>query len=136
MKTKILIAAVMFFALSVAAFAQVTASFTVGSVPVTTVSSCGVTERTGDVVFTTVSGTGAVALGTFTISYGVPITSPLASIGVSGSSSSPSAALTVGAGANLYLDPTLNTTSSLAAGLLTVSFNPITLSSSRSPVSG
>lgn len=125
MKTKILIAAVMFFALSVAAFAQVTAQFTVGSVPVTTVSSCGVTERTGDVIFTTVTGTGAVATGTFTINYGVPITSPLANIQATGTANG--VALTTGAGNNLYLDPTLNTsgpTGSLAAGLLTLSINP------------
>lgn len=70
MKTKLLIAAVMFFALSVAAFAQ--ATFLVGSVPVTTVASCGYTEKTGDITFNVVAG--STIAGTITITYPVPLT--------------------------------------------------------------
>jgi len=72
----LLVAAVMFFALSVAAFAQ--ASFSVASTPVTAVIQNGLTEKTGDVVFsiTAVGPTGASAAGTISISYsGIPITS-------------------------------------------------------------
>ncbi len=73
MKTKtILIAAVMFFALSVAAYAQ--ATFAVGSVPVTTVVRSGLTEKTGDITFNTIAGSPGVITGTVTIYYGVPIT--------------------------------------------------------------
>jgi hypothetical protein len=73
MKTKtILIAAVMFFALSVAAFAQ--ATFTVGSSPVTTVACCGQTELTGDISFSPVQGSGNTVTGTLTVNYPVPIT--------------------------------------------------------------
>jgi len=72
MKTKLLLAAVMFFAFSVAAFAA--ATYTVGSVPVTTVVSSGETEKTGDILFTTVPTSGLTVTGTFTIDYGVPIT--------------------------------------------------------------
>ncbi len=73
MKTKtILIAAVMFFALTASAFAQ--ATFSVSSIPETTVVNSGFTEKTGDIMFTTVAGTPASVTGTFTISYGVPIT--------------------------------------------------------------
>lgn len=72
MKTKtILIAAVMFLALSVAAFAQ--ATFQVGSIPTTTVSSCGLTEPAGDITFTTVVGSSPVVTGTITINYGVAV---------------------------------------------------------------
>jgi hypothetical protein len=75
MKTKtILIAAVMFFALSVAAFAQ--ATFTVGSSPTTTVSSCGLTEPAGAITFTLVPTSLPVVTGTITINYGVQITAP------------------------------------------------------------
>ncbi|MBZ5498525.1 MAG: hypothetical protein LAP85_19180 [Acidobacteriia bacterium] len=75
MKTKtLLIAAVIFVVISAAAFAQNTATFSVGSIPVTTVINTGQAERTGDVTFTQVSGTSAA--GTITINYGVPITSP------------------------------------------------------------
>jgi len=72
MKKTILIAAVMFFAFTVAASAQ--ALFQVGSTPVTTVSSCGTTELTGDVVFTQVVGSPTIQAGTITIYYGVPVT--------------------------------------------------------------
>lgn len=75
MKTKILIAAVMFLALSAAAFAQ--ATFQVSSVPVTTVASCGAAELTGDVIFTTVAGTGSTGAGTssLVLTYNVPVVS-------------------------------------------------------------
>jgi len=67
----LLVAAVMFFALSVAAFAQ--ATFSVGSTPVTAVISTGLAEKTGDVTFTVTSGTSQV--GTISLNYsGVPIT--------------------------------------------------------------
>jgi hypothetical protein len=74
MKAKtLLVAAVMFFCLTAAAFAQVT--FSVGSTPVTTVTRTGFTEKTGDITFTNVSGVGTTtALGTFTVYYGVQIT--------------------------------------------------------------
>jgi hypothetical protein len=73
MKTKtILIAAVMFFALSVAAYAQ--ATFAVGSIPVTTVVRSGLTEKTGDLTFNTIPGSPAVITGTISIYYGVSIT--------------------------------------------------------------
>jgi len=76
MKKTILIAAVMFFALSVSAMAQQGATFTVGSVPVTTVASCGLTEKTGDVTFTTVPASPNTTTGTITITYPVAITVP------------------------------------------------------------
>ena len=73
MKTKtILIAAVMFFALSVAAYAQ--ATFAIGSIPVTTVVRSGLTEKTGDITFTTIANSPSVITGTIQIYYGVPIT--------------------------------------------------------------
>jgi hypothetical protein len=73
MKKTILIAAVMFFAFSVAASAQ--ALFDVGSTPVTTVTSCGKTEMTGDITFSTVPASLPVITGTIVINYGVPVTS-------------------------------------------------------------
>jgi len=72
MKKTILIAAVMFLAFSVAAFAQ--ATFQVASTPVTQVASCGTTELTGDIAFTQVSGSLPITNGTITINYGVAIT--------------------------------------------------------------
>jgi len=74
----LLVAAVMLFAFSAAAFAQGTqgASFSVASTPVTAVIANGLTERTGDVVFTITSGVSAK--GTISINYsGVPITNNL-----------------------------------------------------------
>ncbi len=92
MKTKtLLIAAVMFFGLTAAAFAQ--ATYTVGSIPVTQVISTGVTERTGDITFTQVTGSGTSfePNGTITVTYGgtpgVPITAPDAQITVTGTGS-------------------------------------------------
>lgn len=73
MKKTILIAAVMFFAFSVAASAQ--ALFDVGSTPVTTVTSCGKTELTGDITFSTVPASLPVITGTIVINYGVPVSS-------------------------------------------------------------
>jgi len=109
MKTKLLIAAVMFLALSVAAFAQ--ATFTVSSIPVTTVASCGATELTGNVILTTVTNSLNVQTGTITINYGVPITSPLASISLIGTT----------AGLNASI---VSTTTNLSAGLLVISLAP------------
>jgi len=80
MKKNILIAAVMFFALSVAAFAQ--ATFTVGSVPESTVACCGQTERTGDVSFTTVYGSPLSVTGTITVTYPVAITNTAGPTGI------------------------------------------------------
>jgi len=78
---KILIAAVMFLALSAAAFAQT--SFTVSSVPESYVACCGLTERTGDIAFTAISGTPNSIAGTLTVTYPTPVTnSSLTGIGV------------------------------------------------------
>jgi hypothetical protein len=77
MKTKtFLIAAVMFFALSVAAFAQgeFGATYTVGSSPVTTVVESGHTEKAGDITFTTVPFSAPTVTSTITIDYTIPIT--------------------------------------------------------------
>jgi hypothetical protein len=75
MKAKtLLVAAVMVLGLSAVAYAQ--ATFTVGSVPVTAVTATGLTEKTGDLTFTIVSGT--TVAGTITITYPVPITNTLA----------------------------------------------------------
>jgi len=68
MKTKLLVAAVMFLCFTVAAFAQ--ATYTVGSTPVTTVVESGYTERTGDITFTPVNAAGYLTTtGTITIDY-------------------------------------------------------------------
>jgi hypothetical protein len=80
MKTKtLLIAAVMFLGLTAAAFAQ--ATYSVGSIPVTAVINTGLTENSGDITFTQISGTSVT--GTITISYGVPVTVDLATVVVS-----------------------------------------------------
>ncbi len=78
----LLVAAVMFVALSAAAFAQ--ATFSVGSIPVTTVTASGNTEKSGDVTFTVIQGSSASVLGTVTITYGVPITVPATAIVITG----------------------------------------------------
>lgn len=81
MKAKtLLVAAVMFLGLAAAAYAQGTATFQVGSIPVTAVTATGLTEKTGSITFTTVSGSAATVLGTISISYGVPITNQGANI--------------------------------------------------------
>lgn len=68
MRTKLLLAAVMFLCFTVAAFAQ--ATYTVGSTPVTTVVESGYTERTGDITFTPVNPAGFLTVtGTITIDY-------------------------------------------------------------------
>jgi hypothetical protein len=79
----LLVAAVMFFGLSVAAFAQ--ANFDTGSTPVTAVTRSGHTEKTGDITFTQTSGISVA--GTMTISYGVPITIPFVNVTVTGTGS-------------------------------------------------
>jgi hypothetical protein len=72
MKTQtFLTAVVMFSAFSVVALAQ--ATFTIGSIPVTAVVASGLTERTGDISFTTI-GSMQVQTGVITIDYGVPVT--------------------------------------------------------------
>jgi len=63
----------MFFAFSIAAYAQVTATFQVGSVPETSAVKSGQTEKTGTITFTQLSGT-TPANGSISVSYGVPIT--------------------------------------------------------------
>jgi len=111
MKTRtILIAAVMFLGLTAAAFAQ--ATFSVGSIPVTAVNNTGLTELTGAVTFSVVSGNSVA--GTITINYGVQITSAISAAGVSN-------ALTGGATCTA---PTINTASSNnASGLLVINVN-------------
>jgi len=74
----ILVAAAMVLGFSAAAFAQ--ATFAVGSAPITTVTTCGHTERTGDITLTQIGGLSVA--GTVTITYDTPITSPLANVGV------------------------------------------------------
>lgn len=76
----LLVAAAMFLAFSAAAFAQGT--FQVGSIPVTTVTQSGVTEKTGDISFTLLSGTTFGPGGTITVNYGVPITVPQANVAI------------------------------------------------------
>ncbi len=69
----LLVAAVMFLGLTAAAFAQ--ATFSVGSIPVTTVTATTHTGLAGDITFT---GTGTTVSGTITIRYGgLSITNPL-----------------------------------------------------------
>ena len=75
MKTKtFLIAAVMLLAFSVAAYAQIGATYTVGSSPKTQVIETGYTELAGNVSFTTVPYTAQTITSTITIDYGVPVT--------------------------------------------------------------
>jgi len=80
MKKTILIAAVMFFALSAVAMAQFVpgARYTVASVPETFVSCCGLTEKTGDIGFTAVPGSPDSVTGTITVTYAVPVTNAIA----------------------------------------------------------
>lgn len=71
------VAAVMFLALSAAAFAQ--ATFSVGSTPVTAVINTGITEKTGDITFVLPTQNTTTAAGTITVYYsGVPITNGIA----------------------------------------------------------
>lgn len=73
MKTKtLLIAAVMFLSISVAAFAQ--AQYSVSASPVTTGVNTGVTEKVGDIGFNTIAASAYTVTGTITIDYGRTIT--------------------------------------------------------------
>jgi hypothetical protein len=74
MKTKLLIAAVIFLALSVAGFAQ--ATFTVGSSPMLYVACCGETESTGEIAFQPRPGSLDTVTGTIMVTYPVRITNP------------------------------------------------------------
>jgi hypothetical protein len=108
MKTKtFLIAAVLLLTFSAAAFAQ--ATYSVGSIPVTAVANNGQTEKTGSITLTPITGSGVIQAGTFTISYGVPITVAAASISING-------ALNPACGAAVYCINTVNN----AAGQLVV----------------
>jgi hypothetical protein len=72
MKTKtFLMAAVAFLVFSAAAFPQ--ATYNVSCIPVTSVVDSGLTEKTGDITFTTV-GEELTVTGTIVIEYGVPLT--------------------------------------------------------------
>lgn len=77
MKKTILIAAVMFCALSVTGFAQVNpgASFTVAFDTVSALRCCGIAEKVGDIAFTTVTGTPNSVTGLIEIDYNVPLVS-------------------------------------------------------------
>jgi len=105
MKTKtLLIAAVMFLGLTAAAFAQ--ATYSVGSTPVTAVVNTGQVELTGALSFSLSSGTSTT--GTFTVSYGVPITSAFSAVTIT-------AGTALVGGAACVIGPTgfaVNTTSS------------------------
>jgi hypothetical protein len=117
MKKTILIAAVMFFALSVAAFAQgAGAILQVGSTPVTTASSCGTTELTGDIAFSMATTSLPVVTGTITIYYGVPITS------VDTTNWTVNGVITGG----LTLVTNVSSASELAAGQLVLQLTPTT----------
>jgi len=75
MKTKtLLIAAVTFLALSVSAYAQTGAAYTVSQETLDRVACCGLAEPTGAIVFTSVEGTPETVTGTITIRYNLPIT--------------------------------------------------------------
>jgi hypothetical protein len=72
MKTKtLLIAAVLFFALSVSAFAQ--SAFTVSQETLDKVACCGLAEPTGAIAFTAVADTPPSVTGTITLTYNLPI---------------------------------------------------------------
>jgi len=72
MKTKtLLIAAVMFLALSVSAFAQ--SAYTVSQETLDRVACCGLAEPTGSIAFTAVADTPASITGTITLRYNLPI---------------------------------------------------------------
>jgi len=71
MKKTILLAAVMFLALSVSAFAQ--SAFTVSQETLDRVACCGLAEPTGNIAFTAVANTPASITGTITLRYNLPI---------------------------------------------------------------
>jgi hypothetical protein len=81
MKAKtLLVAAVMFLGLTAAAFAQV-GTFSVGYTPVTAITATGYTEAAGAVTFNLQNGVASpTTAGTFTLSYGVPITSTMSTL--------------------------------------------------------
>lgn len=108
---KLLIAAVMLLTFSVAASAQ--ALFQVGSTPVTTVASCGATEKTGDVVFTTVAGSQPIVNGTITINYSSVAISSVADL-----------AITVN-GATATEVANISGLGELAVGQLVLAINPV-----------
>lgn len=126
MKTRtLLIAAVLLLAFSAAAFAQ--ATYTVGSIPVTTVIKTGNAEKAGDITFSQVPGSAASVAGTISITYGtgVNITSDFADVTVTGT----------GAYAGLA-GLTVNTLASTNnPGLLVINV-PATISSGSFTVSG
>lgn len=124
MKTKtLLIAAVMFFCLTAAAFAQ--ATFSVGSIPVTAVVNTGQTELAGAITFSYVSGTSVA--GTISISYGVPVTSTYAT----GTNISNNTLNTAANGSGSSVAVTVNTTaSSNANGVLVINVGANALSGS------
>jgi len=83
MKTKtLLIAAVLFLALSVSAYAQ--SSYTVAQETLDKVACCGLAELTGAIAFTAVADTPATITGTITLRYNLPIANVLTGVGVSG----------------------------------------------------
>jgi len=120
MKTRtVLIAALMFLGLTAAAFAQ--ATYSVGSIPVTTVIKTGLTEKTGDITFTQISGLSVV--GTITINYGVPITVGTGAITISAPVGSGYVASlpTVNSISNSAGTLVINVPGAVAAGSFTVS---------------
>lgn len=79
MKIKtLLIAAVMFLGISVAAFAQ--AQYAVSASPVTMGVNTGVTEKVGDIGFNTIDNSNYTVTGTITVDYGKVITAPISKI--------------------------------------------------------
>jgi hypothetical protein len=108
MKKTILIAAVMFLALSVSAFAQT--AFTVSQETFDRVACCGLSEETGAIVFTTVAGSPASITGTITLRYSKPITNPGSFNGLTGTGNTTvRVTATDGAGNLLATQPTFNT---------------------------
>jgi len=74
MKTKLfLIAAVMFLAVSVSAYAQVGSAYTVSQETLDRVACCGLAEPTGSIAFTAVADTPDSVTGTITLRYNLPI---------------------------------------------------------------
>lgn len=118
MKAKtLLVAAVMFLGLAAAAYAQGTATFQVGSIPVTAVTATGQTEKTGSITFTMVTGSAPTVLGTITVSYGVPITNAGATI----TGSVVGAALpTIGSTANASGVVVINVPAGITSGTFTL----------------
>jgi len=110
MKKTILMTAVMLLAFSVAASAQ--ALYQVGSTPVTTVSSCGTTELTGQINILEAVGSLPTVTGTITVVYGVAITN---TAGLT---------ITVNGVVNPALVSNISTAGDYAAGRLVLSLTP------------